>query len=150
MTSLSRRQWKAMRKIWTKSKLYHGMLESRLDKCHFFRRRVNYLGHVIEPGKLSVQATKVDTILKAKLARTRTELGAYLGICNVYRRFVPKLATIAAPLTRHLLKDSPDSFDLEESPDAVAAFEQLRPMLTFPPTLALPNVLPPGPVQSYE
>jgi Reverse transcriptase (RNA-dependent DNA polymerase) len=37
----------------------------RLDKCHFFRRRVNYLGHVTEPGKLSVQATKVDTILKA-------------------------------------------------------------------------------------
>jgi endonuclease IV len=40
-----------------------------LDKCHFFRRRVKYLGHVIEPGKLSVKATKVDTILKAKLPR---------------------------------------------------------------------------------
>jgi Reverse transcriptase (RNA-dependent DNA polymerase) len=37
----------------------------RPDKCHFFRRRVNYLGHVIEPEKLSVQSTKVDTILKA-------------------------------------------------------------------------------------
>jgi Reverse transcriptase (RNA-dependent DNA polymerase) len=53
----------------------------RLDKFHFFRRRVNYLGHIIEPGKLSVQATKVDTILKAKLPRTKTELRAFLGIC---------------------------------------------------------------------
>jgi Reverse transcriptase (RNA-dependent DNA polymerase) len=44
----------------------------RLNKCHFFRRRVNYLGHVIEPGKLSVQATKVDIILKAKLPLTKT------------------------------------------------------------------------------
>jgi hypothetical protein len=70
----------------------------RLDKCHFFRRRANYLGHVIEPGKLSVQATKVDNILKAKLPRTKTELRAFLGICNVYRRFVPKFETIAAPL----------------------------------------------------
>jgi hypothetical protein len=61
----------------------------RLDKCHFFRRRVNYLGHVIEPGKLSVKATKVETILKAKLPRTKTELRAFLGTCNVYRRFVP-------------------------------------------------------------
>jgi Reverse transcriptase (RNA-dependent DNA polymerase) len=111
----------------------------RLDKCHFFRRRVNYLGHVIDPGKLSVQATKVDTILKAKLPRTKTELRSFLGICNFYRRSVPKFATIAAPLTRHLRKDSPDSFDLEESPDAVASFEQLRSMLTSPPTLALPK-----------
>jgi hypothetical protein len=111
----------------------------RLDKCHFFRRRVNFLGHVIEPGKLSVQASKVDTIQKAKLPRIKTELRAFLGICNVYRRFIPKFETIAAPLTRYLRKDSPDSFDLEESPDAVADFEQLRSMLTSPPTLALPK-----------
>jgi hypothetical protein len=109
----------------------------RLDKCHLFRRRVNYLGQMIEPGKLSVQATKVDTILKAKLHRTKTELRAFLGTCNVYHRLVSKFATIAAPLTRHLRKDSLDSFDLEESPDAVAAFEELRSMLTYPPTLAL-------------
>jgi hypothetical protein len=104
----------------------------RLDKCHFSRRRVNYLGHVIEPGKLSVQATKVDTILKAKLPRTKTELRAFLGIYNVYRRFVPKFATIAATLTRHLRKDSLDSFELEESPDAVASLNSsdqcLRPL----------------------
>jgi RNase H-like domain found in reverse transcriptase len=111
----------------------------RLDKCHFYRRRVNYLGHVIEPGTLSVQATKVDIILKAKLSRTKTELSAFLGICNVYRLFIPKFATIAAPLTRHLRKNSPDSFDLEENPDAAAVFEQLRSMLTSPPTLALPK-----------
>jgi uncharacterized C2H2 Zn-finger protein len=45
----------------------------RLNKCHFFRRRVNYLEHVIKPGKFSVKSTKVDTILKAKLPRTKTE-----------------------------------------------------------------------------
>jgi RNase H-like domain found in reverse transcriptase/Reverse transcriptase (RNA-dependent DNA polymerase) len=111
----------------------------RLDKCHFFRRRVNYLGHVIEPGKLSVQDTKVDTILMAKLPRTKTELRAFLGICNVYRRFVLKFATIDAPLTRHLLKDYPDFFDLEENSDAVTAFEKLRSMITSPLTLALPK-----------
>jgi Reverse transcriptase (RNA-dependent DNA polymerase) len=42
----------------------------RLNKCHFYRRRVTYLGQVIEPEKLSVQATKVYTILKAKMPRT--------------------------------------------------------------------------------
>jgi hypothetical protein len=71
----------------------------RLDKCHFFSRRVNFLGRVIEPGKLSIQATEVDTILKAKLPRTKTELRAFLCICNVYRRFVPKFATVSAALT---------------------------------------------------
>jgi hypothetical protein len=65
------------------SLLWGAGVSLRLDKCHFFRRRVNYMGHVIEPGKLSVQATKVDTIHKAKLPRTKTELSAFLGICNV-------------------------------------------------------------------
>jgi hypothetical protein len=73
----------------------------RLDKYRFFRRRVNYLGHVIEPVKLSVQATKVDIILKAKLPRTKTELRAFLDIYDVHRCFVPKFKTIAAPLARH-------------------------------------------------
>jgi hypothetical protein len=100
---------------------------------------VNYLGHVIEPGKLSVQGTMVDTILKDKLPRTKTKLRALLGICDVYRRFAPEFATITAPLTRHLRKDSPDSFDLEQSTDAVGAFEQLRSMLTSAPTLAFQN-----------
>jgi Reverse transcriptase (RNA-dependent DNA polymerase) len=72
----------------------------RLEKCHYFRRRVNYLGHVIEPGKLPAQTTKIDAILNANLPTTKTELRALLGICNVYCRFVPKFATIAAPLTR--------------------------------------------------
>jgi hypothetical protein len=57
--------------------------------------------------------TKVDTILKAKLPRTKTELRAFIGICNVYRRFIPKFETISAPLTRHLRQDSPDSLDLQ-------------------------------------
>jgi RNase H-like domain found in reverse transcriptase/Reverse transcriptase (RNA-dependent DNA polymerase) len=111
----------------------------RLDKSHFFRRHVNYPGHVIEPGKLSIQATKFDTILKAKVPRANTELRAFLSIFNVYRRFEPEFATIAAPLTRYLSRDSPNSFDFEESPDSVAAFEQLRSKLTSPPTLALPK-----------
>jgi hypothetical protein len=55
----------------------------RLDKFHFFCRRVKYLEYVIEPGKLSVQVTKIDTILKAKLQGTNTENRAYLDICNV-------------------------------------------------------------------
>jgi hypothetical protein len=69
--------------------LRNAVVSLRLDKRHFFRRRVKYLGHVTEPGKLPLQAMKVDTILKAKLPRTKTELRALLGICNVYRRFVP-------------------------------------------------------------
>jgi Reverse transcriptase (RNA-dependent DNA polymerase)/RNase H-like domain found in reverse transcriptase len=111
----------------------------RLDKFHFFRRCVNNLGHVIEPVKLSVQATEIDASLNTKLPCTKTKLRAFLVICNVYCRFVPNFATIAAPLTHHLRKYSPDYFNLEESPDTVAAFEQLKSMLTSPPTLALPK-----------
>jgi Reverse transcriptase (RNA-dependent DNA polymerase) len=69
----------------------------KLKKCHFFKDNVKYLGHVILPGKLQVDQSKTDTIKYAEPRRTRTELMSFLGMCNVYRRFIPQFSKIAAP-----------------------------------------------------
>jgi Reverse transcriptase (RNA-dependent DNA polymerase) len=76
----------------------------KLKKCEFFKSSVNYLGHVVLPGKLAVAPRNVDTIRQAKYPTTRTELRSFLGMCNVYRRFVPGFAKIAGPLTNMLKK----------------------------------------------
>ena len=69
---------------------------------------------------------------------TQTQLPAFLGLCNVYRRFVPKYSHFAAPLNALLCKGQPANlrpFGEVES----QAFETLVAAVTSPPVLALPK-----------
>jgi len=68
--------------------------------------------------------------------RTKTQLSSFLGMCNVYRRFVANYARIAAPLNQLTTKAYGDT--LPESTEAqAAAFARLRDALLHPPVLAL-------------
>jgi Reverse transcriptase (RNA-dependent DNA polymerase) len=84
----------------------------KLRKCHFFQTKVNYLGHAICPGRLAVAQKSIDTVEKAIYPTKRTELRSFLGMCNVYIRFVEAFAKIAAPLTDFLKKGQPETFVL--------------------------------------
>jgi hypothetical protein len=67
----------------------------------------------------------------------RTELRSFLGLCNVYRRFVPNFARRAASLTKLLRGKVPDRLELDQ--EAVDSFEDLKSCLCAPPVLSLPR-----------
>jgi Reverse transcriptase (RNA-dependent DNA polymerase) len=75
----------------------------KLSKCFFFKDTVDYLGHVIRPGKLAVAVKNTESLRSALSPTTQTELRSFLGLCNVYRRFAPGFSKVAGPLN-HLLK----------------------------------------------
>ena len=58
-------------------------LSLKLKKCHFFAETVDYLGHVIRPGRLGVAKKNTTALQKAPIPRTQTELRSFLGLCNV-------------------------------------------------------------------
>jgi RNase H-like domain found in reverse transcriptase len=110
----------------------------KLSKCRFFQSSVDYLGHVVYPGKLAVAQKIIDTLAQAHHPSTCTELKYFLGMSNVFRKFVSGLAKIAAPLTDMLRKGEPDIFD--ELTEAQALdFSQLKNALINPPILKLPR-----------
>jgi RNase H-like domain found in reverse transcriptase/Reverse transcriptase (RNA-dependent DNA polymerase)/Integrase zinc binding domain len=109
----------------------------RLKKCHFFKKRVKYLGHIVTPGKLEVDDRNTMAIQMAKIPVNRTELRSFLGLCNVYRRFVPNFARRAASLTKLLRGKVPDRLELDQ--EAVDSFEDLKSCLCAPPVLSLPR-----------
>lgn len=64
---------------------------------------------------------------------------SFLGLCNVFRRFVPNFSRIAAPLNKNVAKGQPATFDgLDETEQA--AYETLKKALIRPPVLALPQL----------
>lgn len=111
----------------------------KMKKCFFLQRRVEYLGHVVSPGKLAVASKTVDTIQKMKPPRTVTELRSFLGLGNYFRKYVKDYAKITEPLNRKLRKtENPTYEPLSER--ELEAFGDVKLALTSPPVLALPKL----------
>jgi hypothetical protein len=105
-------------------RLYRAGLSLNLKNV-FFRDTVSYLGHVIRPGKLTVAEKNTHALKTAKPPTAQSELRSFLGLCNVYHRFVAGFAKIAAPLNFLLRKgESPQLDYLSE--EQLAAFETLH------------------------
>ena len=109
----------------------------KIKKCKFFTTTVDYLGHVIKPGKLEIDRTNTESLRKAAPPTSKTELRSFLGLCNVYPRFIPNFTDIASPLNALLKKNSPDSFKLDAV--QVQSFKSLIEAVCTPPVLALPQ-----------
>lgn len=113
-------------------------LSLKLKKCKLFSATVDYLGHVIRPGKLAVAEKNTDAIKMCSYPSTQTQLRSFLGMCNVYRRFVPCFARVAAPLNKLLCKGQSPQLP-EATVEQRDSFETLKKALINPPILRLPQ-----------
>lgn len=110
----------------------------KLSKSHFLTKSVDYLRHTIRPGLLEVATKKTAAIEDFKEPKTQNQLRSFLGLCNVYRRFVPNFARVAPPLNNILQK----AFDFKFPPfgeDQSKDFDLLKRALMQPPILELPR-----------
>ena len=105
-------------------------------KCHLFQKEVDYLGHVISPGRVAVNEKNTKALRLLAYPRTQTELKSFLGMCGVYRRFVKDFAALAKPLTRLTSTKLASELGAPTS-EQLRAFNALREKLLSPPVLAL-------------
>jgi Reverse transcriptase (RNA-dependent DNA polymerase)/RNase H-like domain found in reverse transcriptase len=111
--------------------LFKAQLFCKPEKCAFHQEKVDFLGYVITPGGLSMDPSKVNTILEWEQPTNVKEVQSFLGFANFYRRFIKGYSAIAAPLTELTRKDK----DFEWTTDAQDAFEQLKQDFTRAPIL---------------
>lgn len=107
----------------------------KLSKCEFWLSEVKFLGHVISQGGVTVDPSKVETVLNWTQPKNVTEVRSFLGMAGYYRRFIRKFSQIALPLTRLTRKDNPFVWD----EDCEKSFQELKTRLTTAPILVIPD-----------
>ena len=81
--------------ILRKEKLY-----AKFSKCEFWKKEVQFLGHVISIDGIRVDPAKIESVLNWERPRTPTKVRSFLGLAGYYRRFVKDFSKIAVPLTK--------------------------------------------------
>lgn len=115
--------------------LINAGLTLKLKKSHFFRESIDYHKHVMAPGKLQVVCKTTEANSAPRHPAAVFEMGLYLGLCNVYRRFAAGLAKTAAPLNMRLKQEEPLQFGLKTT--RRKAVDDLKKRLISKPVLAL-------------
>ncbi|GJU45548.1 putative reverse transcriptase domain-containing protein [Tanacetum coccineum] len=77
-----------------KEKLY-----AKFSKCEFWRREVQFLGHVINGNGIHVDPNKIEAVKNWKALRTLTKVRSFLGLARYYCRFIENFSKIAKSLT---------------------------------------------------
>ncbi|KRX53184.1 Uncharacterized protein T09_4613 [Trichinella sp. T9] len=80
-------------------------LRIRKEKCTFFQKKVEYLGDILSSKGIRADPKKTAAIVNMPLPTNIAKLRSFLGMCNYYTEFVPKLAEMCSPLNQLLSKD---------------------------------------------
>ncbi len=83
-------------------RLQDNNLQLSATKCHFFKREIVYLGHVLNKEGIGPDPMKIKAMLEIKKPTKVSELRSVL---SYYRQFVKGFATICAPLYAMLGED---------------------------------------------
>lgn len=110
-------------------------LKVQLDKSHFLRKEVLYLGHTITSEGLKPNNDKIDAVLRYPLPETVTQIKSFLGLIGYYRKFIKDFAKITRPLTACLKKGRKIIINEEY----IESFETCKKLLTNAPLLQFPD-----------
>jgi hypothetical protein len=91
-------------------------------KCESNKTTMEYLGLIIQEGKLSIDLVKLSGIRDWPTPTTVKQVRGFIGFANFYRRFIKKFSELILPLNNLLRKDA--KFDWNDQ--CQEAFETLK------------------------
>ena len=112
-------------------------LKLKPEKCIIVGRSCQFLGHVVGEGQIRPLEAKVKAVGGYPHPTKKKQMGAFLGLTNYYRCFIPGYSAIVVPLNDATRKLAPDH--VEWTQERRDAFEQLRTVLISHPVLTSPE-----------
>ena len=110
-------------------------LKLKLEKCCFFKKHIQYLGHLISAVGIQPLPEKLESIAKMPAPRNPKEVKQFLGLVGYYRKFVPRFADISRVLTHLTKKD----VKFKWMPECENCFQILKEFLQQAPILQYPD-----------
>uniref|UniRef100_A0A3B3HZ14 Gypsy retrotransposon integrase-like protein 1 n=1 Tax=Oryzias latipes TaxID=8090 RepID=A0A3B3HZ14_ORYLA len=117
------------------TRLLENKLFVKAEKCEFHVNSVQFLGYIIEAGRIRPDPSKIEAVANWEPPNNRKKLQQFLGFANFYRRFIRNYSSIAAPLTR--LTSTHQNFQWTQ--EAQQAFDHLKKLFVTAPILIQPD-----------
>jgi len=105
-------------------------------KCKLFAQKLEFLGHIVSANGVQPDPSKVEKMLQLRELKNVKEVQTFLGGAGYYRKFIPKFAEIAQPLSDLTRKDTPFIWTNE----CQKAMESLKETLCRNPVLKFPDM----------
>ena len=110
-------------------------LKLKLQKCSFFKKHIQYLGHLISDEGIQPLPEKLESIANMPVPKNAKEVKQFLGLVGYYRKFVPCCSDTARPLTQLTRKNKGFNWTTE----CDKCFYMLKDYLQEPPILRYLN-----------
>ena len=110
-------------------------MKLKLQKCSFFKKHIQYLGHLISDEGIQPLPEKLESIAKMPIPKNAKLVKQFLGLVGYYRKFVPRFADISRILTKLTRKDQ----EFKWTPECDKCFHMLKDYLQEAPILRYPD-----------
>lgn len=116
-------------------RLLENQLFVRLEKCELYVSTIQFLGYIIEVGRIRSDPSKIEAVSNWEPLETRKKLQQFLGFANFYHSFIINYSRIAAPLTRL----ASTNYLFHWGAESQAAFDNLKQLFVSAPILIQPD-----------
>ncbi|GFS81958.1 retrovirus-related Pol polyprotein from transposon 17.6 [Trichonephila clavipes] len=108
-------------------------LEIKYKKCQFLKRKIEFLGHIVESGTIKPSPTKTLAVRKFPEPTTIKQVQSFLGLTGYFRKYIKDYSKIAKPLSDLTRKENLFVFGIQQK----EAFEKLKKIMSEGPILYL-------------
>ncbi|GFS59564.1 transposon Tf2-6 polyprotein [Trichonephila clavipes] len=108
-------------------------LKIKFKKCQFLKKKIEFLGHIVESGTIKPSPTKTLAVRKFPEPTTIKQVQSFLGLTGYFCKYIKDYSKIAKPLSDLTRKENLFVFGIQQK----EAFEKLKKILSEGPILHL-------------
>jgi len=99
-------------------------LRINTEKCHFYKKELRYLAHLVSARGIHTDPEKIAAILNIPSPQTTKQVHIFLGVVSLCRRFVPYFTELAEALHNLVKKDTKFKWN-EETEEETKKFKKV-------------------------